>query len=172
MISGDSAEFTWTIEGFHYIGSSGGRAFAFIFRPLKRRTPLLDPQLRVPLYLRYLPDVIFEKFKGPCGHDNPSFGAFAPNHFAGCHFWEICGPLRAWQPVARGFCPKSFLPDVIFEKFKGPCGHDNPSFGAFAPNHFCRMPFLRNLEAPAGMTTRRSELLPQTIFAGCHFWGI
>ena len=33
-----------------------------------------------------LPEVIFEKFKGPCGHDNPSFGAFAPHHFAGYHF--------------------------------------------------------------------------------------
>ena len=59
----------------------------------------------------FLPDVISEKFKGPCGHDNPSFGASAPNHF---------------------------FPDVIFEKFKGPSGHDNPSFGASAPNHFCQ----------------------------------
>ena len=39
------------------------------------------------------------------------------------------------------FLPQIILPDVIFEKFKGPCGHDNPSFG----------------------------LLPQIIFAGCHF---
>ena len=78
-----------------------------------------------------------------------------------CHFWDIQRQLRAWQPVVRGFCPKSFFPDVIFEKFKGPCGHDNSSFGAFAPNHFCRKSFLRNLKAPAGMTTRRSGLLCQ-----------
>jgi len=55
-----------------------------------------------------LPDVFFEKFKGPCGHDNPSLGAFA----------------------------QIIFPDDIFEKFKGPCGHDNPWFGAFASNHF------------------------------------
>ena len=63
-----------------------------------------------------------------------------------------------------GFCPTSFLPDVICEKFEGSCGHDNPSFGAFAPNHFCRMPFLRNLMAPAGMTTRRSGLFWEEVF--------
>ena len=34
-------------------------------------------------------------------------------------------------------------------------------FGAFAPNHFCRMSFLRNLKAPAGMTIRRSGFLCQ-----------
>ena len=88
-----------------------------------------------------LPDVIFEKFEGPCGHDNPSLGAFA----------------------------QIIFPDVIFEKFKSPCGHDNPSFGAFTPNYFCQVSFLRNLKAPAGMTTRRSGLLPQIIFAGCLF---
>ena len=65
--------------------------------------------------------------------------------------------------------PQIILVDVIFEKFKGPCGHDNPSFGAFAPNHFAGSHFLRNLKAPAGMTTRRSGFLPQLIFAGSHF---
>ena len=63
-----------------------------------------------------LPDAIFEKFKGPCGHDNPSFGAFA----------EV------------------FVPDGTFEKFGGPCGHDNPPFGAFALNHFWQISFLYN----------------------------
>ena len=65
-----------------------------------------------------------------------------------------------------GLLPQTILPDVMFEEFKGPCGHDNPSFGAFAPNHFCRMSFLRDLKAPAGMTTRRLGLLSQIIFAG------
>ena len=37
-----------------------------------------------------------------------------------------------------GLLPQIILPDVIFEKFKGHCGHDDPSFGAFAPNHFCQ----------------------------------
>ena len=59
-----------------------------------------------------------------------------------------------------GLLPQIILPDVTFEKFKGPCGHDNPSFGIFAPNHFCQMSLLRDLKAPAGMTTRRSGLLP------------
>ena len=31
------------------------------------------------------------------------------------------------------------------------------------------MLFLRNLKAPAGMTTRRLGLLPHLFFAGCHF---
>ena len=69
-----------------------------------------------------------------------------------------------------GLLPQIILPGVIFEKLKkSSCGHDNPSFGAFAPNDFCRMSPLRNLKAPGGMTTRRSGLLPQIIFAGCHF---
>ena len=68
-----------------------------------------------------------------------------------------------------GLIPQIILPDFIFEKFKGPCGHDNPSFGASTPNHFCGMSRLRNLKAPAGMTTRRSGLLPEIIFAGSHF---
>jgi len=68
-----------------------------------------------------------------------------------------------------GLLPQIISPDVSFEKFKGPCGHDNPSFGAFAPSHFFRVPFLRNSKAPAGMTTRGSGLLPQIIFAGCLF---
>ena len=68
-----------------------------------------------------------------------------------------------------GLLPHLFLPDDIFEKIKGPGGHDNPLFGAFAYIGFCRMSYLRNLEAPAGMTTRRSGLLPQIILAGCHF---
>ena len=67
-----------------------------------------------------------------------------------------------------GLLPNLFLPGVIFEKFKGPCGHDNPSFGAFA-HFFAGCHFLINLKAPAGMATRRSGLLTQTIFAGCHF---
>ena len=67
-----------------------------------------------------------------------------------------------------GLLPQIILPEVICEKFEGPCGHDNPSFGIFAPNLFCRTSFLRNLKAPAGMTTRRSGLLPQTFFAGSH----
>ena len=86
----------------------------------------------------FLPDVIFEKFKGPCGHDNPSFGIFAPNHFCRKSFLRNLKAPAGMTLVVRGFCPKSFLPDVIFEKFKGPCGHDNPRFGAFAPKHFCR----------------------------------
>ena len=67
-----------------------------------------------------------------------------------------------------GLLPYLFLPDVIFEKFKGPGRHANPSFGAFAPNHFFRMAFLRNLKAPAGMTTRGSGLLAHFL-SGCHF---
>ena len=68
-----------------------------------------------------------------------------------------------------GLLPQIILPEVIFEKLKGPCGHDNLSFGACAPTHFCRVSFFGNVKAPAGMTTRRSGLLPQIIFAGCHF---
>ena len=56
-----------------------------------------------------LPDVISEKFKGPCGHDNPSLWAFS----------QIL-----------------LFSNAIFEKFKGPCGHGEPSFRAFAPHHF------------------------------------
>ena len=77
-----------------------------------------------------------------------------------------------------GLLPQIILSEVIFEKFKGslflrnlkaPCGHANPSFGAFVPNYFCRMSLFGNLKAPAGMTTRRPGLLPQIIFVGCHF---
>ena len=71
-----------------------------------------------------------------------------------------------------GLFPQIILPDDIFEKSEGPCGHDNPWFGAFAPNHFCRMSVLRNSKAPTGMTTRRLGLLPQIFFAECHFWEI
>ena len=33
-----------------------------------------------------------------------------------------------------GLLPQIILPDVIFEKFKGPCGHDTPSFELFWKN--------------------------------------
>ena len=111
-----------------------------------------------------LPDVIFENFKGPCGHDNPSFGAFPPNHFCRMSFLRNSKAPAGMTTRRSGLLPHLLLPDVIFEKFKGPCGHDSPSFGAFAPIHFCRMSFLRNLKAPAGMTTRRSGLLPKSFF--------
>ena len=58
-----------------------------------------------------------------------------------------------------GLLLQIILPDVIFEKFKGPCGHDNPSFGAFAPNHLMEVIF-EKFKSPAGMTTRRSGLSP------------
>ena len=89
-----------------------------------------------------LQDVIFEKFKGPCGHDNPRFGALV-HFFAG----------------------------VIFEKFKGPCGHDNPSFGAFVPNQGFRCFWNAIFGKFRGLCrhgTGRSGRLPQIIFAGCH----
>ena len=44
-----------------------------------------------------------------------------------------------------GLLPQIILPEVIFEKFKGPCGHDNPAFEAFALNHFWRMSFFVQL---------------------------
>ena len=93
----------------------------------------------------FLPDVFFEKFKGPCGHDNPSFGAFAPNRFCRVSFWgNLKGP--AGMTTRRsGLLPQTIFAGVIFWKFKGPCGHDNPSFGAFAPNYFCRSHFLEIL---------------------------
>ena len=61
-----------------------------------------------------------------------------------------------------GLLPQIILTDAIFEKFKGPCGHEDPSFGLLPQFCFCGMSFLRNLKAPAGMTTSRSGLL-------CHF---
>ena len=115
-----------------------------------------------------LPDDIFEKFKGPGGHDNPSFGAFAIFVLPDVIFEKFKGPCRHDNPSFGALAPTHFC-RVYFWKFKSPCGHDNPSFGALAPNHFCRVSFFGNLKAPAGMTTRRSGLLPQTIFAGCHF---
>ena len=91
--------------------------------------------------LRNLPrDVIFEKSKGPCGHDNPSFGAFAPNYFAGSHFLRNLKAPAGMATRRSGLLPQIMLLEVIFEKFKGPCGHD----------------------------TGRSGLLPQSIFAGSH----
>ena len=67
--------------------------------------------------------------------------------------------------VARELgCDQKPLFGVFRLSYKGPCGHDNPSFGIFAPNHFCRMSHLRNLKAPAGMTTRRSGLLAHLSF--------
>ena len=81
----------------------------------------------------FLQDIIFEKFKGPCGHDTGRSGLL-PQLF-------VCRMSFSWKfKVVRGVCPKSLLPDVIVDKFKGPCGHD----------------------------TGRSGLLPQNIFAGSH----
>ena len=88
--------------------------------------------------LFFLPDAIFEKFKGPCGHDNPSCGASAPNHFCRMSFLRNSKAPAGMTTRCSGLCPRSFFPDTIFEKLKGPCGHDNPSFGASAPNHFCQ----------------------------------
>ena len=134
--------------------------FFYFLRGLSSMTPTF--------LMLFLTEVIFEKCKSPCGHDNPSFGAFAPNHFCRKSFLRNLKAPAGMTTCRSGFCPKSFLPDAIFEKFKGPCRHDNPSFGACVP-FFCRVSFLRNLKVPAGMTTRRSGLLPQIIFAGCHF---
>ena len=64
--------------------------------------------------------------------------------------------------------PPIIMPEVIFEKFKSPCGHDNPSLGAFAPFVFAGYVFSRNLKAPAGMTNPRLGLLPYFV-AGYHF---
>ena len=141
------------------------------------------------------------KLKAPAGMTTRRSGLLSQNIF--CRM-SLFGNLKAPAGMTTrrsGLLPQIILPDVMFEKFKGPCGHDNPSFGIFAPNHFCWMSFLRNVKAPAGMTTRRSGLLPQTnhvrrmsflrnlkapagmttrrsglllqiIFAGCHFWEI
>ena len=116
-----------------------------------------------------LPDVVFEKFKSPCGHDNPSLGAFAPNYFCRMSFLRNSKAPAGMTTRRSGLLPQIILPDVIFEKFKSPRGHDNPSFGVFAPNHFCRMSFLGNLKAPAGMTLVVGGFCPKSFFAGCHF---
>ena len=84
----------------------------------------------------FLPDVTFGKFKGPCGHDNPSFGTFAPNHFCRMSLLRNLKAPAGMTARRSGLLPQIILPEVIFEKFKGPCGHDNPWFGAFAANHF------------------------------------
>ena len=83
-----------------------------------------------------LPDVIFEKFQRPFGRTNPSFGAFAPNHF--CRMLLLGNLMAPAGMTTRrsGLLCHFCLPEFIFEEFEGPCGHDNPSFGAFAPNHF------------------------------------
>ena len=62
----------------------------------------------------------------------PSFYITASDHIARWAFHHCISQHQIILPDGHSI-------DVIFEKFKGPCGHDNPSFGAFAPNHFCRI---------------------------------
>ena len=66
------------------------RAGKFMFKASKmlvRSSKLVLGQPSQPLKKTVqIFNIIFEKLKGPCGHDNPSFGAFVPFVFAGCHF--------------------------------------------------------------------------------------
>ena len=92
--------------------------------------------------------ILYHSIRSYCEMGIPSFYITASGHIARwashqCHFWKIRRPLRAWQPVLRGFRHKSFLLDVISEKFKIPCGHDNLSFGIVAPTHFAGSHLLR-----------------------------
>ena len=90
----------------------------------------------------------FEKDFAPAGmptHRSGLLPQLKISRFLECHFLRNISPLRACQPVVRGFCPKSGFPifwNAIFEKYF----------------------------APAGMTTRRSTLLPQIRVSG--FFGM
>ena len=70
--------------------------------------------------------------------------------------------------VVRDVCPKSFLPDVICGKFKGPCGHDTGRSGRL-PQIILPDFIFGKFKGPCGHDTGRSGRLPQIMFAGLHF---
>ena len=75
--------------------------------------------------------------KAPAGMTTRRSGLLPQIIFAGCNLKAPAGMTTR----RSGLLSQIILPDVIFEEFKGPCGHDNPSFGAFDPITFCRRSF-------------------------------
>ena len=102
-----------------------------------------------------LPDVIYEKFKGPCGHDSPAFSQIIIRRMSCLRNLKAPASMTTRR---SGLFPKSFLPDVIFEKIKGPCRHDNPSFGAFLEEVFWKN-LGRDGRSGSILTTPRSGIL-------------